>query len=92
MICPDCSSDNLRCIDSRQKEDCLRRRRYACKDCGNRFTTFEMTREIMQKIIDDKSGVNVSEFLELRGNISEINNKILVMAKCINEFLSNTRL
>lgn len=91
-MCPECNGDNLKCVDSRLKEDHLRRRRYACKDCGHRFTTFEMTLEIMQKIIDDKAGVNVSAFLELRENISEINNKILVMAKGINEFLSNTRL
>ncbi|MDD7267869.1 MAG: transcriptional regulator NrdR [Lachnospiraceae bacterium] len=42
MRCPACGKENTRVIDSRPAEDdtCIRRRR-ACDECGNRFTTYE---------------------------------------------------
>lgn len=42
MQCPNCSSTNLKVIDSRPAENntSIRRRR-ECLDCGARFTTFE---------------------------------------------------
>lgn len=42
MLCPHCSADNDRVIDSRTREDgrAIRRRRY-CNQCCRRFTTYE---------------------------------------------------
>ncbi|MBX3423990.1 MAG: transcriptional regulator NrdR [Pirellulaceae bacterium] len=42
MICPNCSSDNDRVIDSRASDDgrSIRRRRF-CNQCRHRFTTYE---------------------------------------------------
>lgn len=40
MRCLNCSSSNVFVVDSRQREDC-RKRRYECADCGERFNTLE---------------------------------------------------
>lgn len=42
MICPKCSADRIRVIDSREveAEPAIRRRR-ECEQCGFRFTTYE---------------------------------------------------
>lgn len=42
MICPKCSSQNIKVIDKRATEDLLsNRRRRECPDCNYRFTTYE---------------------------------------------------
>jgi len=40
VICPVCSGDDCRVVDTRASGDGIRRRR-ACQGCGHRFTTFE---------------------------------------------------
>lgn len=40
MVCEKCKSENVYVVDTRQKKNC-RRRRYKCKNCGNRFNTIE---------------------------------------------------
>ena len=40
MKCPYCGSSDSRVIDTRDARDAIRRRR-VCKDCGQRFTTYE---------------------------------------------------
>ena len=41
MTCPYCNSDNTTVKESRQLKG-LRRRRYVCMSCNNRFTTHEI--------------------------------------------------
>ena len=41
MTCPKCGSKNTGCIDSRNGKK-NRRRRYICKACSVRFTTYEI--------------------------------------------------
>ena len=41
MKCPECGSENTGCIDSRNGKK-NRRRRYICKVCGGRFSTYEI--------------------------------------------------
>lgn len=43
MKCPICKSDNFRVVDTRQSEDCIRRRK-ECLDCGHRYSTEERIR------------------------------------------------
>ncbi len=40
MNCPSCRSENYKAIDSRPLQNGTRRRRYVCKDCKERWTTF----------------------------------------------------
>ena len=40
MLCLKCQSNNVFVVDSRQREEC-RKRRYECADCGERFNTLE---------------------------------------------------
>jgi transposase-like protein len=40
MNCPSCKSENYKAIDSRVLKNGTRRRRYVCKDCKERWTTF----------------------------------------------------
>lgn len=44
MMCPYCLSVRTGCIDSRQHEE-IRRRRYQCRQCGDRFSTSEIVTE-----------------------------------------------
>lgn len=43
MTCPNCSSDDIRTIDSRpKKKPIVRARRKLCLECGHKFTTHEL--------------------------------------------------
>lgn len=41
MICPECGSNQIIIVDSRQTKHNYCRRRRECIECGNRFTTIE---------------------------------------------------
>jgi transcriptional regulator NrdR family protein len=41
MICPECKSDQVHCVDSRPYAEQVRRRR-ECTACGRRFNTIEI--------------------------------------------------
>ncbi len=63
MTCPKCGSEQTGCIDSRTGTR-KRRRRYFCKDCGGRFTTYELYAEelkasadAMQRMLDGCRGM-----------------------------------
>ena len=43
MVCKYCGSSNLRTIDSRPSGNNSTRRRKECLNCGERFSTYEMT-------------------------------------------------
>jgi transcriptional repressor NrdR len=40
MHCPNCGTDDIKVVDSRAQNDCIKRRR-SCVQCAYRFTTFE---------------------------------------------------
>lgn len=51
MICPKCKSTKSKIIDSRPTaRDLTIRRRHKCKQCGFRFTTYEMLAWDYEKI------------------------------------------
>ena len=52
MICPHCSADNDRVLDSRACEDgrAIRRRRY-CNQCKKRFTTYERVEQYAMQVV-----------------------------------------
>jgi transcriptional repressor NrdR len=49
MICPECGSDQLSCINSRPALDCVKRRR-ECIKCGHRFSTVEISVDRFTKL------------------------------------------
>ena len=57
MRCPKCGASNARVIDSRPNKDGYRiRRRYECRICQKRFSTFETPTDTYMKLqeLDDK--------------------------------------
>ncbi|MFK7738618.1 MAG: transcriptional regulator NrdR [Pirellulaceae bacterium] len=52
MICPQCSADNDRVLDSRSCEDgrAIRRRR-CCNHCKKRFTTYERVEQYAMQVV-----------------------------------------
>lgn len=57
MLCPFCSSENLKVIDSRTCEgDRAIRRRRKCADCAKRFTTYERIEETTRLLVVKKDG------------------------------------
>lgn len=52
MICPHCSSDNDKVLDSRACEDgrAIRRRR-CCNQCKKRFTTYERVEQYAMQVV-----------------------------------------
>jgi transcriptional regulator NrdR family protein len=46
--CPTCAAAPVSCVDSRghiSRGSYVRRRRYVCKKCGDRWTTYELSRD-----------------------------------------------
>ncbi len=54
MNCPYCGWEESKVVDSRPKEDTIKRRR-ECMKCGSRFTTFEIV-EKPQLMVEKKGG------------------------------------
>ncbi len=52
MLCPHCTADNDRVLDSRACEDgrAIRRRRY-CNQCKKRFTTYERVEQYAMQVV-----------------------------------------
>lgn len=52
MKCPECGSENLGCVDSRESiaYPGRRRRRHKCKNCGQAFATIEIAMEEYEKL------------------------------------------
>lgn len=54
MKCPQCDSMNTYVKDSRPKEDeTMVNRRHECRDCGHRFTTYQIYKETYDEMHDD---------------------------------------
>ena len=53
MKCPRCGGGNVFVLDSRAKEDTVRRRR-KCSDCGTRFSTVEIPAEEYANLVKAK--------------------------------------
>ena len=45
MYCPKCLSGDIYVIDTRNRVENARRRRYKCETCGHRFSTIEVVAE-----------------------------------------------
>ena len=58
MNCPVCGEKTI-VLDSRPREDCVRRRR-KCTDCGYVFVTLEMDEDMVKKMEEnhDKTGTH----------------------------------
>lgn len=54
MKCPECGSENPRCMDSRESITYpgKRRRRHKCQSCGQTFATIEITMDEYQTLIE----------------------------------------
>jgi transcriptional repressor NrdR len=55
MICPFCSHETTRVLETRETAPDVTRRRRECKDCGERFTTYERV-ELTNVMVEKKSG------------------------------------
>lgn len=51
MKCEKCGIDKIKCIESRPfHEGSMRRRYYECQNCGERVTTYEMSRHDIELV------------------------------------------
>lgn len=70
MKCPVCNSTRSNVLDSRKREEHIHRSR-ECKDCGGRFSTYEITDEMY---FEFKTNMNdfkeeLTEFIKSYGRI-----------------------
>ena len=67
MICPFCSHDDTRVVDSRLTRDGLQiRRRRQCESCGSRFNTFEAPELKAPRVIKSDGGREAFSEAKLR--------------------------
>ena len=50
VVCPHCSHDESRVINSRPTGDLYTRRRRVCAQCGERYTTVEAPLEVLRRL------------------------------------------
>ncbi len=61
MICPKCSADRDKVVDSRSSDGGLVvRRRRECLECGHRFTTYERVEKTTRLMVIKKDGSRVA--------------------------------
>jgi PHP family Zn ribbon phosphoesterase len=68
-ICPQCGSTLTKCVDSRTHSPTNgRRRRYVCRACSNRWTTLELSFDLLERLGNVQSVVNslTHQLVELR--------------------------
>ena len=56
MNCPHCESDRTDIIDTRTSGEHERRRR-RCKECGFRFTTYELTKTEYERFLAERKAL-----------------------------------
>lgn len=70
MICPFCSHDDTRVVDSRLTRDGLQiRRRRQCESCGSRFNTFEAPELKSPRVIKSDGGREAFSEAKLRAGM-----------------------
>lgn len=52
MDCPKCGSNQVTVVDTRRKDEAIKRRR-CCLVCGNRYNTAEISEERLKKLERD---------------------------------------
>lgn len=67
MTCEKCGGTNLYVVDSRPNHNGIGyKRRRECRDCGERFTTYEVTPEEYQMVVKSKKILKkVKEMLDI---------------------------
>ena len=83
MLCPYCSRENTRVIDSRPAENNAIRRRRVCDECGRRFTTYEKVETIPLIIIKKDENREAYDRTKLEGGILRACHKRPVSAEQI---------
>lgn len=64
MICPICKCYDSAVLDSRQNDDGMIRRRRKCLNCGNRYSTLELSATRYEKMVEFEE--TVTKFLNLK--------------------------
>lgn len=70
VLCPSCSFDDTKVIDSRLSEEggAIRRRR-SCTQCGYRFTTYERLEEVALNVVKRGGGKQPFDRLKMMAGI-----------------------
>lgn len=55
LACPSCGEKNSGVLDSRNSRGSIRRRR-VCRNCGERWTTYEVTQDYLDKLQNEFMG------------------------------------
>ena len=72
MRCPNCNSLNTYVKDSRPKQEETRIvRRHECRDCGYRFTTYQIYKDTYDELTDDYAE-NIEKFKKLLKLVLEV--------------------
>ena len=51
MLCKNCGCDTYT-VETRERKDAYVRRRKVCEMCGEKFTTFEFTDDVVKEVIE----------------------------------------
>ncbi len=92
MLCPFCSADETRVVDSRLSEDgdSVRRRR-ECEVCTERFTTFERAELRLPAVIKSDGRREVFNEQKLRSGLSRALEKRPVDAEAVDKLIGGIR-
>ncbi len=90
MHCPFCSFQDTKVIDSRLVTDGGQvRRRRACIECGERFTTFETAELVMPKVVKGDGTRQPFDDNKLKSGIKRAVEKRPVSVEAVEESISN---
>lgn len=90
MHCPFCSFQDTKVIDSRLVTDGGQvRRRRACIECGERFTTFETPELVMPKVVKGDGTRQPFDDNKLKSGIKRAVEKRPVSVEAVEESISN---
>ena len=85
MSCPSCNSHNVRCINSRSKEDGNRIRTYMCNECKTKYHTKEVLLDV--KSADSRGYVPVmGSYVEPKDMLEKIRGPIENVLKVIGSY------
>lgn len=86
MICPKCKKSDTKVIDSRDIENCVRRRR-ECLECGFRFTTYEKIELVNFTVLKKDNNKEEYDRIKIRKGISIACNNRPINDEAIDELV-----
>jgi transcriptional repressor NrdR len=88
MICPFCSKNDIRVLESREVDEFKIRRRRECVNCEGRFTTYETVEQLFPRIIKKDGTIQIFDKNKIKKGLIRACEKRKISSERIDEIIN----